>query len=191
MTTTRPEIIVEGTADGVTWQPYRFRWKPCELDRWPRFTTPHLPRLDWQMWFAALAGDCRSAPWFLRFEQRLLEGEPKVLGLSRENPFPNGPPRLPAHACIFIGSPNGVPTTGGRVMTRGCIARPSTPTRSFRVAPPPPDRSTDRGFSGTSSRDAARTVADQRDSSAGDAVDTSRSGLASSDGAALIRRARM
>jgi hypothetical protein len=93
MTTKRPEIIVEGSADGETWRPYRFRWKPCELDRRPRFTTPHMPRLDWQMWFAALAGDCRSAPWFLRFEERLLEGEPRVLGLLRENPFPAHPPR--------------------------------------------------------------------------------------------------
>jgi hypothetical protein len=93
MTTQRPEITVEGSDDGETWKPYRFRWKPCELDRTPRFTTPHLPRLDWQMWFAALAGDCRSAPWFLRFEQRLLEGAPAVLGLLRENPFPDRPPR--------------------------------------------------------------------------------------------------
>src|SRR5262249_46220717 len=64
MTTRRPEIIVEGSDDGETWKPYRFRWKPCELDRRPGFTTPHMPRLDWQMWFAALSRDCRSVPWF-------------------------------------------------------------------------------------------------------------------------------
>jgi hypothetical protein len=93
MTTTRPEILVEGSDDGTTWKPYRFRWKPCELDRPPRFTFLHLPRLDWQMWFAALAGDCRTAPWFIRFEQRLLEGSPDVLGLLRENPFPARPPQ--------------------------------------------------------------------------------------------------
>jgi len=93
MTTERPEIIVEGSDDRVSWKPYRFRWKPCELDRRPLFTTPHLPRLDWQMWFAALSGDCRSVPWFFRFEQRLLEGSPEVLGLLRENPFPDRSPR--------------------------------------------------------------------------------------------------
>src|SRR5262249_6446036 len=71
---------------------YRFRWKPCELDRGPRFTPFHLPRLDWQMWFAALGGNCRSQPWFLRFEQRLLENAPEVLALLRENPFPGRPP---------------------------------------------------------------------------------------------------
>lgn len=93
MTTKRPEITIEGTADGVNWHPYRFWWKPGELDRRPRFTTPFMPRLDWQMWFAALAGDCRSQIWFLRFEQRLLEGSPPVLALLRENPFPMAPPR--------------------------------------------------------------------------------------------------
>jgi len=93
MTTERPEIVVEASDDGVSWRPYRFRWKPCELDRGPRFTTPHQPRLDWQMWFAALGRDCRSQRWFLRFQQRLLKGEPKVLGLLRENPFPARPPR--------------------------------------------------------------------------------------------------
>ena len=53
MTTERPEITVEGSDDGETWRPYRFRWKPGELDRRPRFAPLHLPRLDWQMWFAA------------------------------------------------------------------------------------------------------------------------------------------
>jgi hypothetical protein len=93
MTTKRPEIVVEGSDDGVSWKPYRFRWKACELDRHPRFTTPHMPRLDWQMWFAALRGDCRTLPWFLRFERRLLAGEPDVLGLLRDNPFSGRPPR--------------------------------------------------------------------------------------------------
>jgi hypothetical protein len=93
MTTQRPELLVEGSNDGSTWKPYWFRWKPCELSRQPRFTTPHLPRLDWQMWFAALSGDCQSQLWFRRFEQRLLRNAPEVLGLLRENPFPDRPPR--------------------------------------------------------------------------------------------------
>ena len=94
MTTERPEIEVEGSDDGEHWKPYAFRWKPGDVDRAPRFATPHLPRLDWQMWFAALSGDCRTQPWFLAFERRLLEGSPEVLGLLRGNPFPDGPPRL-------------------------------------------------------------------------------------------------
>ena len=94
MTTERPEIVLEGSQDGEHWTPYAFRWKPGDPDRPPRFCTPHLPRLDWQMWFAALGGDCRSQPWFLAFERRLLEGSPEVLGLLRDDPFAGKPPRL-------------------------------------------------------------------------------------------------
>jgi lipase maturation factor 1 len=93
MTTERPEITLEGSEDGTNWKPYQFRWKPGELNRRPGFTTPHMPRLDWQLWIAALAGDCRSEPWFLRFEQKLLEGSAEVLSLLGENPFPARPPR--------------------------------------------------------------------------------------------------
>ncbi len=94
MTTKRPEIMIEGSNDGVRWKRYHFRWKPDEPDRMPRFTTPHMPRLDWQLWFAALSGDCRAERWFIQFEQRLLTGSPEVLALLRENPFPDQPPRL-------------------------------------------------------------------------------------------------
>src|SRR5205807_1714560 len=54
MTTTRPEIIVEGSDDGDNWTPYEFRYKAGALDRAPRWVAPFQPRLDWQMWFAAL-----------------------------------------------------------------------------------------------------------------------------------------
>ncbi|HKA36139.1 MAG TPA: lipase maturation factor family protein, partial [Thermoanaerobaculia bacterium] len=92
MTTTRDEIIVEGSDDGVTWKPYEFRWKPGDVKRRPAFVAPHQPRLDWQMWFAAL-GRCEDNPWFVSFERRLVEGSPPVLALLEHNPFPNAPPR--------------------------------------------------------------------------------------------------
>jgi lipase maturation factor 1 len=91
MTTTRPEIIVEGSNDGTTWVPYQFKYQPGDLTRAPLWVQPHQPRLDWQMWFAAL-GDYRSDPWVLRFLARLLEGQPEVLGLLGHNPFPDAPP---------------------------------------------------------------------------------------------------
>ena len=92
MTTQRPEIIVEGSNDGETWREYEFPWKPGDvLDR-PRLAAPHQPRLDWQMWFAALGGAPRN-PWFGVFLSRLLKNQPEVLGLLEFNPFPNQPPR--------------------------------------------------------------------------------------------------
>jgi hypothetical protein len=92
MTTSRPEIIVEGSNDGVTWRAYEFKYKPGDVKRRPRFVAPHQPRLDWQMWFAAL-GDYRHNPWLLDFCQRLLEGSRPVLALLERNPFPQRPPR--------------------------------------------------------------------------------------------------
>jgi hypothetical protein len=93
MTTTRPEIIIEGSSDGETWVAYEFKYKPVDLDRQPPWVAPHQPRVDWQMWFAAL-GDYRSNRWILQFMARLLEGSPEVLGLLRSNPFPTAPPRF-------------------------------------------------------------------------------------------------
>ena len=92
MTTERPEIIVEGSRDGETWVEYAFRWKPGELARRPPFVQPHMPRLDWQMWFAAL--DPRQhAHWLTPLLYALLEGSPPVLALLDDNPFPDGRPR--------------------------------------------------------------------------------------------------
>lgn len=92
MTTQRHEIEVEGSDDGHSWRRYRFRDKPDDPRRAPQFVAPHMPRLDWQMWFAAL-GSCGQNPWFLQFQQRLLEGSAPVLSLLRENPFPQHPPK--------------------------------------------------------------------------------------------------
>ncbi len=92
MTTERPEIVVEGSDDGRSWRAYGFRWKPGEVDRRPRFVAPHQPRLDWQMWFAALGG-YQGHPWFVAFLARLAEGSPEVLSLLDHDPFPQRPPR--------------------------------------------------------------------------------------------------
>ena len=92
MTKRRAEIGVQGSMDGRTWRNYEFRWKPGDARAAPRFVEPHQPRLDWQMWFAAL-GDFDRQFWFQRFLRRLLEGSPDVLALLRQNPFPDAPPR--------------------------------------------------------------------------------------------------
>jgi hypothetical protein len=92
MTTTYNDIVVEGSDDAETWKPYVFKYKPQALDRRPRFTTPHMPRLDWQMWFASL-GSAGQNGWFPPFIDRLLEGSKPVLDLLEYNPFPDHPPK--------------------------------------------------------------------------------------------------
>lgn len=93
MTESRPEIIVEGSNDRITWKTYEFRWKPGDLTTAPKWVAPHQPRLDWQMWFAALQGDYQNTYWFLNFMGSLLRGNPEVLKLLADNPFPETPPR--------------------------------------------------------------------------------------------------
>src|SRR5206468_7496002 len=86
------EIMIEGGADTVHWREYRFRWKPGDPARHPAFVAPHMPRLDWQMWFAALNPE-GARDWLVPLLRRLLEGTPEVLTLLGENPFPGAPPR--------------------------------------------------------------------------------------------------
>ncbi len=92
MTKDRPEIRIEGSDDGTTWKAYEFRYKPADPKHPPGFVAPHQPRLDWQMWFAAIS-DFRSEFWFAKFCEKLLQGSPPVLRLLRTNPFPNAAPR--------------------------------------------------------------------------------------------------
>ncbi|MGI8992282.1 MAG: lipase maturation factor family protein [Bryobacteraceae bacterium] len=92
MTITRLEIEIEGSSDGNKWSAYSFRYKPGDVKRPPPWVAPHQPRLDWQMWFAAL-GNYRRNPWFANFMGALLKGSPPVLALMEHNPFPNAPPR--------------------------------------------------------------------------------------------------
>src|SRR6516162_865869 len=92
MTKDRNEIIIEGSADGIDWQSYEFKWKPGGVKRAPGWCAPYQPRLDWQMWFAA-PGSYRQNPWFVQTVIALLHGKPRVAALFEESPFPESPPR--------------------------------------------------------------------------------------------------
>ncbi len=90
MTTTRPEINIEGSVDGETWVEYGFKYKVGGRGLPARYTGFHMPRLDWQMWFAALEG---VPGWLPIFLSRIIQGSPEVLALLGTNPFPGTPPR--------------------------------------------------------------------------------------------------
>ncbi len=92
----RYEIIFEGTEDTVItgdtrWKEYEFVAKPGDPDRAPPFIAPYQPRIDWQIWFAAM-GSPAEYPWTLHFVWKLLHNDPATLSLLAGNPFPNGPP---------------------------------------------------------------------------------------------------
>ena len=91
MTKDRSEIVIEGSTDGIEWLPYEFKWKPGNVKRAPGWCAPHQPRLDWQMWFAALDAPEQN-PWLIGLIVRLLEGSRDVTGLLAHDPFPDKPP---------------------------------------------------------------------------------------------------
>jgi hypothetical protein len=92
MTTERPELVIEGSSDGTQWLEYEFRYKPGSVFRRPAFVAPYHPRLDWQMWFAALDPN-GSAEWLQSLVAHLHRGTPEVLALLGWNPFHGNPPR--------------------------------------------------------------------------------------------------
>ena len=101
MTTERLEIVVEGSDDGQQWRAYGFPYKPGDVTRAPRWAAPYQPRLDWQMWFAALS-DYRSNPWFVAFAERLLEGSPEVLALLQNESVSGSPAALHSRSDVRL-----------------------------------------------------------------------------------------
>mgnify|MGYP006412930051 CR=1 FL=1 len=68
----------------MTWLPVAWRYKPDSdrLDKAPSWVAPHMPRLDWQLWFAALSE--RPPSWLLSLAGRLAEKRPSAWGLLDE-----------------------------------------------------------------------------------------------------------
>src|SRR5213082_4325752 len=93
----RPEIIFEGTDDALItgntqWKEYEFKAKPGDPHRRPAIIAPYQCRIDWQIWFAAMASPAEY-PWTLHFVWKLLHNDRGTLSLLADNPFPNAPPR--------------------------------------------------------------------------------------------------
>jgi Lipase maturation factor len=96
ITRVRYEIVVEGTSaidltTPVEWVEYEFKGKPGNPRRIPPQVAPYHLRLDWLMWFAAMATP-QEYPWFIAFLTKLLQNDRATLKLLRSNPFPEVPP---------------------------------------------------------------------------------------------------
>jgi hypothetical protein len=92
----RPEIIFEGTEDALItgdtkWKEYEFKAKPGDPNWRPPFVAPYQPRIDWQIWFAAMSSPAEY-PWTLHFVWKLLHNDRGTLSLLANNPFPDAPP---------------------------------------------------------------------------------------------------
>ncbi len=89
----RLELRIEGSMDGQTWQAYELPYKPGELGRPPGQVAPHMPRLDWLMWFAALRPAHQPPGWFQHLMLALLEARAPVRELFATVPFGQSRPR--------------------------------------------------------------------------------------------------
>lgn len=93
----RLNVVFEGTDaaspdDRAVWKAYPYQALPVALNRRPPQIAPYQPRLDWQMWFAAM-GTPAQYPWTLNLVWKLLHNNPGALSLFAGNPFPGKPPR--------------------------------------------------------------------------------------------------
>ena len=93
----RLNVVFQGTdalkpdAKAV-WKDYPYLALPVALDQQPAQIAPYQPRIDWQMWFAAM-GTPDQYPWTLHLIWKLLHNDPGALSLMGPNPFADKPPR--------------------------------------------------------------------------------------------------
>jgi hypothetical protein len=92
----RLNVVFEGTMDSIPtdsarWIEYPYKGLPVALNERPPQIAPYQLRLDWQMWFAAMATP-DDYPWTLTLVAKLLHNDPLATHLFAANPFPNKPP---------------------------------------------------------------------------------------------------
>jgi hypothetical protein len=111
----------EGSHDGVTWKPYRYRFLATSATQAPCYFAPYHPRLDMGTAYTATCvydgslygslisdgtpyGSYARSSWLERTCQRLLEGDAPVLSLFGENPFAEAPPSW-MRVCTLVMTP--------------------------------------------------------------------------------------
>jgi len=93
----RLNVVFEGTTDEDTsdnahWKPYIYKGLPVLLDKRPPQIAPYQLRLDWQMWFAAMASP-NEYPWTINLVSKLLHNDRDAVSLFASNPFSSKPPK--------------------------------------------------------------------------------------------------
>jgi hypothetical protein len=93
----RPELVIEGTREReltptTRWHAYEFPAKPGDPKRGLPVVSPLQPRLDWQIWFAAMS-NAEDEPWLLHVVWKLLRADRGLRSLLAHDPFGDVPPR--------------------------------------------------------------------------------------------------
>ncbi len=94
----RLNVVFEGTAAAVldehtVWKAYPYIGLPVDVMERPPQVAPYQLRLDWQMWFAAMATP-NQYPFTINVVWKLLHNDAGTLSLFADNPFPDKPPHF-------------------------------------------------------------------------------------------------
>ena len=74
------------------WKEYEFKAKPGNPYRSLPIIAPYQPRVDWQIWFAAMESPQQN-PWLIHMIWKLLDNDKDTLSLIANNPFRDKPPK--------------------------------------------------------------------------------------------------
>ncbi len=106
----RYEMEIEGSEEGIDWRPYEFASKPGNPTRRPQSCGPHLPRVEFRLFYTMLPvappkefEEMLANPDYFKtlmviypflepLLTAILRGSPIVNELFAENPFPDHPP---------------------------------------------------------------------------------------------------
>jgi hypothetical protein len=103
--------VVEGSADGVTWKQYGYRYMPSFPHSRPPFIAPYHPRFDQWLYYITMGVDAGSLfgalfpmsnPYAISaranlldlLAQRLLANDQRFVRHFGHNPFPDAPPKF-------------------------------------------------------------------------------------------------
>ena len=128
MTTTRPEIVIEGSDDGKTWREYVLPYKPAPSTARPPGTSPTSPASTGNCGLRrsrGSAGTCGSGAWC----RGCSRGARRCWAYLSTTRFPIIRPSTCAPSSTTIALPRQVETRGGSGAWRACISRRSASMR--------------------------------------------------------------
>jgi len=79
----RPELEIKIYNEKIgDWENFNFLYKMSDQENFRlKWNIPHQPRVDWQMWFSALANNINSEPWLVIMLGKILERNPVTLNM--------------------------------------------------------------------------------------------------------------
>lgn len=91
MTTERPIPALEVRWGDGEWTELTWAWQTSDVHAGPAQVAPHMPRLDWMLWFAGLS-DCRDHQWARNLLRRVVAGSAPVGDLIGDLRLAGTPP---------------------------------------------------------------------------------------------------